>query len=109
MKTLELARATSSLASYARRVKGDPVVLTRRGKPVAALIEIKDADLETLTVSTHPEFIAIIEESRRRLKAEGGISSSEMRRRLGIKRTARAIPAGRKRRKGSQHLARAER
>jgi hypothetical protein len=40
---------------------------------------------ETLKLSTHPKFLALIERSRARQKAEGGISSDEMRRRLGIK------------------------
>lgn len=88
MKTLELARATASLADYARGVKKEPLVLTARGKPVAALVAIRNADFETATLSTHPRFLALIERSRVRQKAEGGISSQEMRRRLGLKRGA---------------------
>jgi antitoxin (DNA-binding transcriptional repressor) of toxin-antitoxin stability system len=86
MKTLELAKATSPLADYARDVKKEPVVLTSGGKPVAALVAIENADLETVTLSTHPQFLALIERSRSRQKAEGGISGQEMRRRLGFKR-----------------------
>jgi len=56
------------------------------GKPVAAVVPIENADLETVTLSTHPQFLALIERSRSRQKAEGGISSAEMRRRLGVKR-----------------------
>jgi hypothetical protein len=37
---------------------------------------------ETRTLAVHPEFLALIERSRARLRAEGGISSDEMRRRL---------------------------
>ncbi|MGE5445611.1 MAG: hypothetical protein ACM3SR_13630 [Ignavibacteriales bacterium] len=44
------------------------------------------ADLETVTISTNPQFIALIERSRARQKSEGGISSTEMRRRLKVKR-----------------------
>jgi hypothetical protein len=39
--------------------------------------------METATLSTDPRFIALIERSRLRQKAEGGISGPEMRRRLG--------------------------
>ncbi len=88
MKTLELAKATAPLGEYARNVKKEPVVLTSNGKPVAALVAIENADLETVALSTHPEFIALIERSRARQKAEGGLSSQEMRRRLGLKRAA---------------------
>jgi hypothetical protein len=61
------------------------VILTEEGKPVAALMPIDDADLETASLITHPGFIALIERLRARHQAEGGISSEEMRRRLGSK------------------------
>lgn len=82
MKTLEMAKATAPLAEYARDVSKEPVILTVGGRPVAALVSIENADLETVTLSTHPQFLALIERSRARQKAEGGISSAEMRRRL---------------------------
>ena len=85
MKTLEMDKATASLAEYARDVGKEPVIVTANGKPVAALMPIENADLETVTLSTHPQFIALIERSRARQKAEGGISNLEMRRRLNIK------------------------
>jgi antitoxin (DNA-binding transcriptional repressor) of toxin-antitoxin stability system len=89
MKMLELAKATAPLAEYARDVNKEPVILTADGKPVAALVSIENADLETVTLSTHPQFIALIERSRARQKTEGGISSAEMRHRLGLKKTTR--------------------
>ncbi len=88
MKTLEMSKATASLAEYARSVSKEPVILTVKGKPVAALVAIENADLETVTLSAHPQFLALIERSRTRQKSEGGISSEEVRRRLGVKRTA---------------------
>jgi antitoxin (DNA-binding transcriptional repressor) of toxin-antitoxin stability system len=100
MKTLELARATDSLAKYARKVSKEPVVLTVGGKPVAALVGIENADAETVALSTSPRFIALIERSRARQKSEGGISGSEMRRRLGLKRKARPAPRKKRARPG---------
>jgi prevent-host-death family protein len=87
MKTLDVAKATAPLAEYAREVRKQPVVVTRRGRPIAALMPIENADRETVTLSTSPQFLALIERSRRRHKAEGGISSEEMRRRLGVPST----------------------
>ena len=84
MKTLELTKATASLASYARKAKRGPVILTANGKPVAALVVIRNTDLETALMSNNPKFLALIERSRRRHRAEGGISREEMRRRLGL-------------------------
>ena len=88
MKTLEMAQATAPLSEYAQGVSKEPVVLTIGGKPVAALVAIENADLETVTLSTHPQFMALIERARARHKAEGGISSAEMRRRLGLNKTS---------------------
>jgi antitoxin (DNA-binding transcriptional repressor) of toxin-antitoxin stability system len=84
MKTIELVQATAPLAEYAQEVSKELIIVTVGGKPVAALVSIENADLETVTLSTHPQFLALIERSRARQKAEGGISSAEMRRRLGL-------------------------
>lgn len=84
MKTLDIKQATAPLAHYARESKDEPVIVTVDGKPVAALVSLENADWETVRLSTHPQFLALIERSRVRQKAEGSVSSAEMRRRLGL-------------------------
>jgi antitoxin (DNA-binding transcriptional repressor) of toxin-antitoxin stability system len=86
MKTIAVEKATLPLAKYARQAKRETMVLTAKGKPVAALVPIPNADLETMALRNDPRFLAIIERSRARQRAEGGISGEEMRRRLGLKR-----------------------
>jgi len=88
MKTLELSKATAPLEVYAREVSKEPIIVTIEGKPVAALVAIENADLETVTLSAHPQFLALIERSRARQKSAGGIPSKELRRRLGLNKTA---------------------
>jgi len=90
MKTVEMTQATAPLADYARDVEREPVIVTEHGRPVAALMPIENADRETVTLSTNPQFLALIERSRHRHETEGGISTEEMRRRLRTKRVARA-------------------
>ena len=46
---------------------------------------VRRRDSEAAKLMKSPRFLAIIARSRERLKAEGGISSEEMRRRLGLK------------------------
>jgi prevent-host-death family protein len=87
MKTVEMAKATASLAAYVQKLRRDPVILTRKGKPVAALVSVEHVDWETITLSNDPTFLRLIERSRARQAAEGGISSTEMRRRLRLKPT----------------------
>ncbi len=86
MKTLELTKATASLADYAKAISQEPLVLTKGGKPIAALVSVENSDLESVTLSTHPQFLALIERSRARLKTEGGVSSAKMRQRLRLEK-----------------------
>lgn len=87
MKVIEMSQATSPLSEYMQDVDKEPLIFTVGGKPVAALVSIENADWETVSLSTNPEFIELIEQSRAHYKSEGGISSEEMRRRLGLERT----------------------
>ena len=82
MKTVEISKATLPLSDYTKRIKKEPVIITKEGRPVAALVSLANADIETVSLSNNPKFIALIERSRARQKSEGGISSEEMRRRL---------------------------
>ena len=84
MKTLELTDATAPLADYAREIEQEPIVLIINGKPIAILLSLEDMDLETVTLSSNPQFLALIERSRKRQNVEGGLSSDELRRRLGL-------------------------
>jgi len=66
MKTIEMTEATAALAEYARRVAIEPVIVTVGGEPVAALVAIENADMETISLSTNPKFMALIERARTR-------------------------------------------
>ncbi len=83
MNTIEREQAKDSLRDYVGRLEDQPTVITEHGEPVAALLPLANADIETVSLSTNPGFIEIIERSRRRQSAEGGLSSEEMRERLG--------------------------
>lgn len=82
MRVIERKDATASLAEYAAEIGNDPLVVTSEGQPVAALVPIENADMETVALSTNREFLDLIERSRSRVRADGGISSQEMRRRF---------------------------
>ena len=82
MKTLEMTKATAPLAEYAENITKEPVILTKHGKPVSALVSLEDVDTETVKLSSNPKFMALIERSRAQRKSKGGISSAEMRKRF---------------------------
>ena len=84
MQTIEITDATQPLAEYARRVDTGPIVVTVHGRPIAMVVAVENADLETITLSQSPRFLAIIERSRERQQREGGLASAELRQRLGL-------------------------
>jgi antitoxin (DNA-binding transcriptional repressor) of toxin-antitoxin stability system len=90
---LPMAEKIAHLAEFEQVVETEETVtLTVGGRPVAilqplvpfVLIGDDEVDLETVTLSTHPQFLELIEQSRQRHKTEGGISTEEMRQRLGL-------------------------
>jgi hypothetical protein len=88
MKRIDVADATHTLSDYAKKGLKETLVVTRGGKPVLALTPIKKGDWERIAIATNPKFLAIIERSRASHKPGTGISTEEMRRRLGLKRRA---------------------
>jgi antitoxin (DNA-binding transcriptional repressor) of toxin-antitoxin stability system len=94
MRTVEISQAADSLPEFGRRKRGETWVLMRRGRPVAAVVPLDDEDYFSMRLANDPRFIEIIERSRARYKATGGISLAEMRRKYGVraKPKRRAVP-----------------
>jgi len=85
MTKVDLRKASAPLSEYAQKARKGPVIVVKGGRPFAAVVPIRNADDETVSLSTNQKFLAIIERSRSRFKKEGGISSREMRRRLKLR------------------------
>ena len=84
MTTLDISKATESLADYSKDVSTEPLILTKNGLPVAALVSIEDMDWESLSLILNSKFIDIIEKSRQQIRAKGGVSAAEMGKRLAL-------------------------
>jgi prevent-host-death family protein len=80
VRKVDIADATEPLARYAKSAEDGPVVVTSNGQPIAVVVGVENADLETVVMSNHPKFIELIERSRTRQEEEGGIPSSDVRR-----------------------------
>ena len=80
MTTLEISEATRPLSDYASALTDSPLVLTRDGTVVAALVAIDQEDLDSLSLAANPHFLDILERSRRSLEEKGGFTSEEIRR-----------------------------
>lgn len=80
MKTAEIGSV--SLANYGRGARPAPLVLTRRGKPVAAVVPIRPGvDLESYGLSHNAEFIELVNRSWADYKANGGVTLESLRER----------------------------
>jgi antitoxin (DNA-binding transcriptional repressor) of toxin-antitoxin stability system len=101
MTRVELTEATAPLADYARKAKRGPVVLTRRGRPVAMLRLLTEEEREDYLVSTHPGFVELMRRSRETCPAGSGIPLEEVAREA---RTSRSRHLTRRRpvRRGSR-------
>lgn len=84
MRRIEISSASKTLAEYARQLDDDFLVLTSEDKPVAALVSLKNIDLESLALSTNLEFLEIIELARRECAAGQTIPLSAMKDDFGV-------------------------
>lgn len=77
MKTIEISKALKPSVDYTKGLD-DIISLTSGKNPVAAIVSLLNIDKESLSLSSNPEFMAIIEKSRREFKADKKISLNEM-------------------------------
>jgi antitoxin (DNA-binding transcriptional repressor) of toxin-antitoxin stability system len=97
MKAIEISEV-SALAPHVQPGCSEPLLLTDHGRVVATVVPADEDDAHSMLLSINPTFGAILERSRRRLESEGGLSSDEVRKRLGLSAKAGG-PASRSRRR----------
>lgn len=85
MKLVPLEKTALTIADLARLSKQGPVILTRKGKPLAAVKNLQGSDWEAVSLANNPRFLALIEESRRSYREEGGISIDDLCKELGLR------------------------
>jgi hypothetical protein len=76
---------TATLPEVADLARSGTVILTRNGKPLAAVKDLSHSDWESVALANNPRFRELIEESRRSYREEGGISLEDLRKDLGLK------------------------
>ncbi len=86
MRTIKLSEASQALAEYVAGRRDEIVVLTEGNKPVAALVPLRPADRDSLALSGHPDFLALVERSRAEFRQGHTLSLEAMK---------REFPAGR--------------
>lgn len=75
MRIASVADVKAQFSAYLKECQRGPVVVTRNGQPVAALVPILDEDeLEDLVLAYSPRFRAILGKASRQVAAGEGMS-----------------------------------
>jgi antitoxin (DNA-binding transcriptional repressor) of toxin-antitoxin stability system len=83
MKSIELTDV-AAIVPLVTSGSNEMVILTQNGQTVAAVVPGNEQDVESLALSVNPQFQSILERSQKRLETEGGVTSAEVRARLGL-------------------------
>ncbi len=82
MTTVTLEQNKLTLRELAELAQNGPVLITEHGQPVVAVIALDEAEAEAWLMGQSEELMEIVEQSRRRLREEGGLSLKDMRQEL---------------------------
>jgi prevent-host-death family protein len=78
MRIASVADVKAQFSAYLKECRNGPVVVTRNGQPVAALVPILDEDeLEDLVLAYSPRFREILGKASRQIAAGEGLSETE--------------------------------
>jgi prevent-host-death family protein len=91
MKIASIADVKARFSAYVKASGESPVVITRSGKAVAAIVPLNDEeDLERLMLGYSPKLRAILAAARQRVRAGQGISHDRFWRTRGTSRRRRS-------------------
>lgn len=84
MRTVEIEKESlKPLSEYTKELGEDILVFTSNKQPVAAMVPLKNVDMESLALSYHPDFMELIEKARAEVKAGKTLSLEEMKNEVG--------------------------
>ena len=96
MKAMKLPKELHSLLEVAESADAETLIFTEKKRPVAALVSLRKIDRETLALSTNPQFMIIIEASRREVQAGKTTSLEAIQRKFGMAVPEKPTPHRRK-------------
>ncbi len=84
MTRVTLEQKDITLKDNAKLLENGPVLVTEQGQPVMAVIPLDESEAEAWAMGQSEELMALVDESRRQLREEGGLSPEQMRKELGL-------------------------
>lgn len=78
MKIASVAEVKAQFSAYLKQSEQGAVIVTRNGRPVAALLAVHDdEELERLILAHSPRLRAILEKARHQIRAGEGIANED--------------------------------
>ena len=86
MKFIAMRELRNNTSEVLRLLAKEDVVVTRNGKPAAALVYLDEDLLDNFVLAHHPTLLKEVEAARREYKKKGGVDHETMKRRIGRRR-----------------------
>ena len=88
MRMATLSEVTSKFRNYLKASEAGPVVVTKKGKPVAVLLSVTDEEeIERLLLSYSPQFQAIMQAGKKQIAEGRSLRHEEFWRRMEAQET----------------------
>lgn len=79
MNIAPLGEVKAKFSAYIKKTEDGPIIVTKNGKPVVMMLQIKDGDdLERLLLAHSPLFQALLDSAEERIAETGGLSHKEV-------------------------------
>ena len=79
MKIAPLYEVKNKLSELVKETESGPIVITKNGKPCAALVHLaEDEDMETFMLSHSPRFLELVDKAAEKTRQRGGTPLSEL-------------------------------
>jgi prevent-host-death family protein len=79
MNIAPLGEVKAKFSAYVKKAQDGPIIVTKNGKPVILMLQIKDDDdLERLLLANSPKFQALLDGAEKRIQESGGISHDDV-------------------------------
>lgn len=101
MKAMKLPKELQQFLKVAETVEEETLVFTKKKRPVAALVSLRRVDRESLALSTDPQFLRIIEKSRKEVRAGKTTSLEALERKFAVEARTKRMKQTQKTRRSS--------
>jgi len=79
MKIAPIYDVKNKLSEYVQETASGPVVITKNGRPCAALVHLEeDEDMESFLLSHHPRFLSLLDSAADKARKEGTTPMSKL-------------------------------